>query len=96
MEKDPRWDQINARETMYIRRWIEYGLNWLARDKTGQLYAFQNKPERKSFMWIEEGSPYDKHKNIPITLLNEVKFSFMKWEDEPMNINFEEWFDNNG
>ena len=60
---------------------IDDKYKWLARDKNGKLFAFENKPKKMRILWSDEKMP-----EIRIQEIDE-RFSFIKWEDsEPIQI----------
>lgn len=48
---------------------------WIARDKSGKLYIFINKPYKIDFLWYAVDSIYD------LNVFNHL-FQFIKWENE--------------
>lgn len=52
---------------------------WIARDKDGELWLFENKPVKENDIWNNSGSDY--MKILDTTLLPDLK-----WENEPMEI----------
>lgn len=49
---------------------------WVARDENGEIYAFEDYPEKDSEMWIGSDS----------MILDRKSFPDLKWEDEPMEV----------
>lgn len=49
---------------------------WVARDENGEIYAYEDYPEKDSEMWIGSNS----------MLLDRKSFPNIKWEDEPMEV----------
>jgi len=55
---------------------------WIARDKTGGLYVYTNRPVRiASGFFVAHGGEYMK--------IEPTKFPDLKWEDEPKEITIE-------
>lgn len=51
---------------------------WVARDKTGSLYLYKDKPLRDLGMFVADRSLFMK--------VNKEEFSDLKWEDEPIEV----------
>lgn len=49
---------------------------WVARDENGEIYAYEDYPEKDSEMWIGSNS----------MLLDRKSFPDLKWENEPMEV----------
>lgn len=49
---------------------------WVARDENGEIYAYEDYPEKDSEIWIGSNS----------MLLDRKSFPDLKWEDEPMEV----------
>ena len=54
------------------------GFNWMAKDKDNLVFAFDIKPERRSFTWY---STKCKQAELFTNSMQET-FDFIKWEDE--------------
>lgn len=56
------------------------GYTYIARDKNGKLYAYENKPEKRTNFWLSYYRYY-------LIKKDEDLFNFIKWEDaDPTNI----------
>lgn len=55
---------------------IDDKYKWLARDKNGKLFAFENKPKKMRILWSD--------KKMPEIIIEETdeRFAFIRWEDE--------------
>lgn len=58
---------------------IDDKFKWLARDKDGELWAFENEPHKDSNSWEEDDSDYFNTKEVEES---DSTYSFVKWEDE--------------
>lgn len=50
---------------------------WVARDRTGDLEAYMNEPERGNHVWLNDGE----YSHIPRNL-----FPNLRWEDNPIEV----------
>ncbi|MFW6029672.1 MAG: hypothetical protein ACOCRO_05395 [Halanaerobiales bacterium] len=82
------YDELTNIEKTVIKNMNKLDLHYLARDKTGILYAFHNKPVRKEWMWIEEVLLNVKYQNVPMRFT--PHFRFIEWEDEPYKCEYKE------
>lgn len=76
--------KLTEKEQIAINYAKACGCNWLAKDKTGRIYAFEKKPVKTHYEWIRE-------KFIDKAILIEIPISFLSWNDiEPYFIGDEE------
>lgn len=72
--------ELTEQEVEVLKALKTLGLEWLARDKRGTLFVYENKPAKLTNNWFDDNF-YDisrKYKEL---------FNFIKWEDkEPTNI----------
>lgn len=54
---------------------------WIAKDKDGSLWLFENKPVRKKYDWNDSNSDFMEISDTTGLLLPELK-----WEDEPIEV----------
>lgn len=58
-----------------ILRNLPVNYEWIARDESGVLYIYQDKPKKEEFMWV------DGFENRCLNLFNHL-FEMVKWEDD--------------
>lgn len=54
---------------------------WIARDKNGELWIFENKPVKEDDIYNNSDSDYMK-------ISDKTVFPELKWEDEPLEVDF--------
>ena len=72
--------QLTKFEHEYLKRVLELGLKYIARDKTGGTYVFKGKPYKFCNVWDISGFDCER-------IIFNYLFEFVTWEDEePYNI----------
>lgn len=73
--------KINHEEYEKIKLLPDYDWNWIAREKTGKILSFTNKPAKTDEVWK------DKQTRLWFNYKDSQLFQFIQWEDgEPYNI----------
>ena len=73
--------KINQAEYEKIKLLPDYDWNWIAREKTGKILSFTNKPTKTDEVWK------DKQTRLWFNHKDSQLFQFIQWEDdEPYNI----------
>ena len=75
-----REEQTITEDEKAILRNLSEKYEWIARDESGVLYIYHDKPKKEEFMWV------DRFENRCLNLFNHL-FGMVKWEDdEPWRI----------
>lgn len=71
--------QFSAEERNHLKTLLAIGVKFIARDKSGELWMFIDKPEKYAMFWSANGADYFR--------LPDELFPQITWEDEePFNI----------
>ena len=68
--------KINQEEYEKIKLLPNYDWNWIAREKTGKILSFTNKPTKTDEVWK------DKQTRLWFNYKDSQLFQFIQWEDE--------------
>ena len=70
-----------------LKRLLEEGYHYLARDEDGELFAFAIKPEKQESIWTIYVNGYETFKYGDSEIIEDDNFTEIKWEDgEPTRI----------
>ena len=69
--------ELTDREIEVLKALKTLGLEWLARDEDGEIFLYQDKPEKDSSCWYVDSESYWQP-----TKKDKDLFNFIKWEDE--------------
>ena len=75
-EEAPTWPELTPAERLELQSLQAYGYEWIARDKSGQAYAYWSRPEKAASEWFVGEGDGDR----TVRLRN--SFDFLVWEDE--------------
>lgn len=74
-EEDPAPPELTPEELLELKNLQAYGYEWIARDKSGQAYAYWSIPEKSGAEWYVGEDEADR----TVRLSN--RFDFLDWED---------------
>ena len=69
--------QLTDNEELELRYMQALGYKWIARDMNREVFAHNGEPYRSGIDWVNNGD-YE--------CMTLGKYDFLKWEDEPMEI----------
>ena len=88
---------INMTDNLYefrklvLNDLVKMGYKYIARDKSGTIYAFSSKPIRRETAWVVDIPPCTVDKLKDISLVSRM-FTDIKWEDvKPFRIQYANW-----
>ena len=76
MDRGVEMPKINQEEYEKIKLLPDYDWNWIAREKTGKILSFTNKPAKTDEVWK------DKQTRLWFNYKDSQLFQFIQWEDE--------------
>lgn len=76
MDRGVEMPKINQEEYEKIKLLPDYDWNWIAREKTGKILSFTNKPTKTDEVWK------DKQTRLWFNYKDSQLFQFIQWEDE--------------
>ena len=76
MDRGVEMPKINQEEYEEIKLLPDYDWNWIAREKTGKILSFTNKPTKTDEVWK------DKQTRLWFNHKDSQLFQFIQWEDE--------------
>ena len=84
--KLPKKKQFTDDELCILRN-IDKKYKWIARDKSGDIFGFEEKPKKDKYVWLCEEYDYCLDNTCCIDGLNQSLFNEILWEDqEPVYI----------
>lgn len=69
--------QLTENEVLELSYMKALGMNCIARDKSGEMFAYEDNPHRFEKAFLGKGN----------YLIKLGEYDFIKWEDEPIEIN---------
>ena len=79
--KLPKKKQFSQDELCILRH-IDKKYKWIARDKSGDIFVFEEKPKKDKYVWLCEEYDYCLDNTCCIDGLNQSLFNEILWEDE--------------
>lgn len=74
------------KETLhFLKKYVDEKIEWLARDKDGELWAYMNKPKRYTCSFGVKLHIKSVLNLSELSIKYGLDTSFIKWEDEPVN-----------
>ena len=84
-------DNLHELRKFVLKDLMKMGYKYIARDKSGTIYAFSSKPIRRETAWVVDIPPYPVDKLKDISLLSCI-FTDIEWEKvEPFRIPSTNW-----
>ena len=84
--KIPKKKQF-SQETLNFFKMIDKKYKWIAKDKSGDIFGFEEKPKKDKYVWLCEEYDYCLDNTCCIDGLNQSLFNEILWEDdEPIRI----------
>ncbi len=71
-----------SQDTLNFFKYIDKKFEWIARDKSGDIFAFEEKPKKDKYVWLCEEYDYCLDNTCCIDGLNQSLFNEILWEDE--------------
>ena len=76
-----------SQETLNFFKCIDKKYKWIAKDKSGDIFGFEEKPKKDKYVWLCEEYDYCLDNTCCIDGLNQSLFNEILWEDdEPIRI----------
>ena len=76
-----------SQETLNFFKCIDKKYKWIAKDKSGDIFGFEEKPKKDKYVWLCEEYDYCLDNTCCIDGLNQSLFNEILWEDdEPIYI----------
>ena len=76
-----------SQDTLNFFKMIDKKYKWIAKDKSGDIFGFEEKPKKDKYVWLCEEYDYCLDNTCCIDGLNQSLFNEILWEDdEPMYI----------
>ena len=69
-------------DELCILRNIDKKYKWIAKDKSGDIFGFEEKPKKDKYVWLCEEYDYCLDNTCCIDGLNQSLFNEILWEDE--------------
>ena len=79
--KLPKKKQFTDDELCILRN-IDKKYKWIAKDKSGDIFGFEEKPKKDKYVWLCEEYDYCLDNTCCIDGLNQSLFNEILWEDE--------------
>ena len=84
-------DNLYEFRKLVLNDLVKMGYKYIARDKSGTIYAFSSKPIRRETAWVVDIPPCTVDKLKDISLVSRM-FTDIKWEDvKPFRIQYTNW-----
>lgn len=84
--KIPKKKQF-SQDTLNFFKMINKEYEWIAKDKSGDIFGFEEKPKKDKYVWLCEEYDYCLDNTCCIDGLNQSLFNEILWEDkEPIRI----------
>lgn len=71
-----------SQDTLNFFKMIDKKYKWIAKDKSGDIFGFEEKPKKDKYVWLCEEYDYCLDNNCCIDGLNQSLFDQILWEDE--------------
>ena len=71
-----------SQETLNFFKMIDKKYKWIAKDKSGDIFGFEEKPKKDKYVWLCEEYDYCLDNTCCIDGLNQSLFNEILWEDE--------------
>lgn len=76
-----------SQDTLNFFKMIDKKYKWIAKDKSGDIFVFEEKPKKDKYVWLCEEYDYCLDNTCCIDGLNQSLFNEILWEDdEPIYI----------
>ena len=76
-----------SQDTLNFFKMIDKKYKWIAKDKSGDIFGFEEKPKKDKYVWLCEEYDYCLDNTCCIDGLNQSLFNEILWEDdEPVYI----------
>ena len=76
-----------SQDTLNFFKMIDKKYKWIAKDKSGDIFGFEEKPKKDKYVWLCEEYDYCLDNTCCIDGLNQALFNEILWEDdEPIYI----------
>lgn len=76
-----------SQDTLNFFKYIDKKYKWIAKDKSGDIFGFEEKPKKDKYVWLCEEYDYCLDNTCCIDGLNQSLFNEILWEDdEPIYI----------
>ena len=79
--KIPKKKQF-SQDTLNFFKMIDKKYKWIAKDKSGDIFGFEEKPKKDKYVWLCEECDYCLDNTCCIDGLNQSLFNEILWEDE--------------
>ena len=71
-----------SQDTLNFFKMIDKKYKWIAKDKSGDIFGFEEKPKKDKYVWLCEEYDYCLDNTCCIDGLNQFLFNEILWEDE--------------
>ena len=71
-----------SQDTLNFFKCIDKKYKWIAKDKSGDIFGFEEKPKKDKYVWLCEEYDYCIDNTCCIDGLNQSLFNEILWEDE--------------
>ena len=71
-----------SQDTLNFFKMIDKKYKWIAKDKSGDIFVFEEKPKKDKYVWLCEEYDYCLDNTCCIDGLNQSLFNEILWEDE--------------
>ena len=71
-----------SQDTLNFFKMIDKKYKWIAKDKSGDIFGFEEKPKKDKYVWLCEEYDYCLDNTCCIDGLNQSLFNEILWEDE--------------
>ena len=71
-----------SQDTLNFFKMIDKKYKWIAKDKNGDIFGFEEKPKKDKYVWLCEEYDYCLDNTCCIDGLNQSLFNEILWEDE--------------
>ena len=71
-----------SQDTLNFFKMIDKKYKWIAKDKSGDIFGFEEKPKKDKYVWLCEEYDYCLDNTCCIDGLNQSLFNEILWEDD--------------
>ena len=71
-----------SQDTLNFFKMIDKKYKWIAKDKSGDIFVFEEKPKKDKYVWLCEEYDYCLDNTCCIDGLNQSLFNEILWEDD--------------
>ena len=71
-----------SQDTLNFFKCVDKKYKWIAKDKSGDIFGFEEKPKKDKYVWLCEEYDYCLDNTCCIDGLNQSLFNEILWEDE--------------